>query len=413
MGKDDSIEQALAIGEVTWALARAKAAIKSAGAGGGRALYEALRVHAEIQLANADDTDLPDVARAAAAWIQVTRHALAKAADFDTLAWAELLAFKPRKAQAALDACKVKHDATVRAVAWAQRRKDAKRHAALEDIATTCDHAHLEWIVRLLVQADLPAIAHADRLAALREDELDVWDSRVARAVILRVSAHRSVGERERAGTILTAWKRACTAALADATDVRRHVLDTSEGTPGDEIGRAERRVQRATQHFGASSPALEQPLALLAFTARHANQHMVAVDALLKLEVLRAKDKTRGAHALRADLLVDLYKSLTELRRFPEAFAVIERYEQAKARLPLHLVPDHHARARVYEAMGDLDRMVDEHLAAVAQYEAAPPPVYGPTASNTCLARGWARMALERAGRHVEAKQRFPKDSG
>lgn len=412
----DSIQKALAVGEVAWALAGATAAIKSARKAGGRPLYDALRAHAEILLAHADDTHLPDLARAAAAWVEVTHHVLATAEDFDTLAWAELLALRPKKAESALAQAQARDPAReretiVRAVAWARRRTDQARLASLEEIGTTCDEASLERIVRLLVQADVRAVTLADRLCAEREERLDVWDPRVAHAVQLRVAAYRGAGERERAAAILAAWARACAAALPDPADVRRHVLDAAEGTPADELARAERRAQRAERQFGDTSPALELPLAQLASSARRANDHALAVGALQKLEALRSSGRSTAAHALRCDTLVALYKSLIALRRFDEALAAIERYERSKARLPLHLVPDHHARAEVYEAMGDVDRMLEEHFAAVAQYEAAPPPVYGPTANNTRLARGWARMALERAGRHAEAEERFPQD--
>ena len=411
-----AIDQAIAIGEVAWALKGTKAAIKSARKAGRPALYDALRRHADIMLTHADDTDLADLARVASSWAAVAQHELATAEDFETLAWAELLAFKPKKAKAALEHAQARHAtneraATVRAVAWAQRRKDAKRLAALEDVAATCDDINLERVVRLLVQADISAIALADRLVSERDKRLEIWDPLVARAVRLRVSAYRSIGERERAAAILAQWAQACSEALPDETDIRRHVLDATQGSAEDELARAERRIERAARQLGQSSPALEQPVALLAFNARRVNEHAIAVDALLRLETLRAKGNSAEAHALRCELLVDLYKCLTKLGRFDEAFAAIERYERSKAHLRLHLVPDHHARAEVYQAMGDLDRVVLEHLAAVAQYEAAPPPVYGPSANNTRLCRGWARLALERAGRHAEANERFPAD--
>jgi tetratricopeptide (TPR) repeat protein len=406
----DAIDRALAVGEVQWALRCAKAAIQAAARAGGPPHLEALRRHADVMTTHADDTDLPDLARGAAAWVAVTQHALATAEDSEALAWAWLLAFKPRKAKAALEAAQAL-DATaeraplVCAVAWAQRRTDPKRLGALVAVAATCDNVDLEWIARLLVQADVPALPLTGRLHTDRAAHLDVWDPRLARAVGLRVASYRSVGEPARAASLLADWARACAEALPDPSDARRHVLDLAEGTPQDALARAQRRVERAARHLGASSPALEQPLALLAFQARHAGEHAVAVDALLQLETLRSKGSSAQAHASRCDLLVDLYQSLTHLGRFDESFAAIERYERSKPHLPLHLVPDHHARAQVYEAQGDLDRMVEEHLAAVAQYEAAPPPVYGPTANNTRLCRGWARQALERAGRHAEAK--------
>lgn len=127
-------------------------------------------------------------------------------------------------------------------------------------------------------------------------------------------------------------------------------------------------------------------------------------------MDQLRHSAKTPDALAERHVSLGDLRDALLALGRFDEALAVVEREEAVAARRPGHLVPNHHTRAKVCEARGDWDGVVREHLAAVAQYEAAPPPLYGPEAPNTELARGWARAALTRAGRLDLASKPLPR---
>ncbi len=392
----DEIQRALDIGEVAFALRLAKAGLAPARAAGPRQHLDALRRHAVLLFDHADDEDTGDLARSLAAWTQVVRHELATDDDRDMLAWAQLLAGKRAKASL------VKHEATQRAIAWSLRRTDAKRLAALEDAA---DDDTLERVVRLLVQAHVPSAPRLSaRLLATREEHVDTWDPAVARAVRLHVAASRIAGDHARADADLARWTEACEAALHDPTDPRRHVLDGA----ADDLTRAQRRVERVTRHLGGE--ALEPALAQLAFIARQGAAHAVAVAALERLEKLHAKARTQVALRELSLVQADLYKSQIALGRYDEAFATIARYEKTEARIPLHLVPAHHARAAVYEAMGDHERLIAEHLAAVAQYEAAPPPAYGPDAPNTALARGWARQALERIGRHAEADARFPK---
>ncbi|CAN5708062.1 hypothetical protein BH09MYX1_BH09MYX1_01970 [soil metagenome] len=398
------IEDALAIGEVVWALRVSSQAIRAAKKATDAVLLDALRLHAAIELAYVDDTDMPSTARVAAAWRKVSVATGATAADFAMLAWAELLAFKPKKAEAAFEQAGASSKVLEAAVAWTAKRKDTKRLASLVDGAMkTIDEEQRALAARLLAQAYQCPIALADRL---RQSTLPCWDPAVARRVALCVGVYRGAGEKERADAIATDWARACDRALPNPKDPRRHVLDDAKTS----LDGVRRRVERATSRYGATHPALEMPLRLLASQARHEENHDLAIEALERVEpILRAKQKTEDD---RIDLhlaLGDLRKSLVALRRFDEAFVVLEREEAVKARRALHMVPDHQARASIYEGRGDMGRAIEEYLAAVAQYEAGAPPAYGPKASNTESMRATARRALERAGRGKEARRLFP----
>jgi hypothetical protein len=157
---------------------------------------------------------------------------------------------------------------------------------------------------------------------------------------------------------------------------------------------------------FGADSPALEGSLGALAYAAEQAGAYEVAVRSMRRLDAFRAKKKGADALWQRHSALITLRRILIKLGQYAEAMKVVALEEEVAAQRPNHLVPQHHARAEVLEAQGKLDAMVAEHLAAVAQYEAASPPIYGPNATNTDLARGWARQALARAGRAEEANE-------
>jgi hypothetical protein len=418
----DEVERALSMGEVVWALRCAATAIKSArkieSDAGGKKLLSALRRNAEIHLAHTDDEDRADSARAAVAWRKVTEHPDATGDDFEELAWAELLASTAKKAKAAGDealarAPKRSREVMKAAIAWAARRKDAKRRDALVEAAASAkDVSRLEYAVRLLLQAHVCPVELADRLCEMTKEP--VWDPRHARRVGSRVAAYRVADRREEADEILGAWVRACEKALPDPNDVRRHVLDHVGG--GDPLERMQRRVRRVSETFGEEHPALEMPLYALASAAEspdvanQADARNIAVSARQRLDVLlKAKGNSASAVADRLYSLTSLRNDLIAVRRFDEAFEVIAISETLKARLPFHLVPDHYGRARVYEAQRDWDRVIEEHLAAVKQYEAADGPMYGPTGSNTAQARAWARFAHERAGRAEEGRRLFP----
>lgn len=407
----NEVDAALSIGEVNWALRCSSKEIRALRKKGGKALLVALRRAAEIELTYADDTDMPSLVGAAKAWAKVTEAEGATVSDFESLAWAELLAFRTKKARAAFEAAlatkpKGSRKVLAAAVDWAASRKNAERLAALVEAAMKSDLDDCELAVRLLGQPDACPVALADRLA---ETEGPVWDPIVARRTSLRVAMYRGQGRAKEAQAILDAWAKACERALPDPDDVRRHVLDHVGSD--DALVRARRRIDRVARAFGASHPALEQPLAQLASDARHASAHEVAVDALRQLDAFASKKgSSQDALLDRHLLLSKLRQGLVALRRFDEAWEVLATEESVKAKRQLHLVPDHNARAMIHEAQGDLDRMVEEHLLSVAQYEAGPPPVYGPDASNTRLARGWARQAMERAGRGAEGARLFPR---
>lgn len=116
-----------------------------------------------------------------------------------------------------------------------------------------------------------------------------------------------------------------------------------------------------------------------------------------------KAGEELRERHGV----LTDFRKSLTALRRFDEALAVADDADKLKARMVLHLCPDHYARAEIYEAMGDMARMVEAHRASCAQHEAGEPPIYGKKGSSTELARGWLQQAMDRAARKKSPRPR------
>jgi hypothetical protein len=406
----NDVETALEMGEIVWALKCANDEVKAARKAGGEKLLAALRRTAEIHLAHADDEDLPDLAKAAAAWRKVAEHDDATADDFEELAWAELLASATKKARASCDEAlarkpKRSRDVLQAAVAWATRRKDTKRRDALVLAASKAkDITRLAYATRLLVQAHGCPVALADRLDTKPTSEEPVWDPRHARCVMLRVAAYRTADQPKRADEILAAWVKACEKALPKKDDPRRHVLDFVGS--GDRVARLQRRVARVTARLGAKSPALEMPLWALQSDARTAEAHDVAVPALRALdEILKGKGSSQEVLRDRVSVLTSLRDSLLRLRRLDDAFQVVELAESIMKRIPGQLVPDHYGRSRVYEARKDWGRVIEEHVAAVAQYEAA----YGKDGSNTELAYAWARQAYERAGRKKEGLRRFP----
>jgi tetratricopeptide (TPR) repeat protein len=406
---EDHVEKALLLGEARVALAFADAEVRATRKKGGAAHLAALRRRAAIGDEHADDEDMEDLAAVVRARREVTKHVDATSDDLENLAWAELLANAPRKAAESLGHAQRRdpgrsRDTLRAAIAWVSRRND-ERLTALRHEADRADDLTLERITRLVVQAHGQAIDLASRLRDERVRDLAIWDRRVARAVDLLVRAHRVAGEgpsvEETVTGLLAAWVRDVDAALPDAEDARRFVADGARmhrAPVAEELVARERRLARAVAVFGADSPALEGSLGALAYAAEQAGAYDVAVRCLRKLDAIRARKK--GADALwhRHTGLIALRRALIKLGDYDEAMKVVALEEEVAARRPGHLVPQHHARAEVLEAQGRLDAMVAEHLAAVAQYEAS--PFYGPRATNTELARGWARQALTRAGR-------------
>lgn len=409
----DPIDVALSIGELEHARTCAVAAAKAAKKKGAGPYLGALRRVATITALGGDDEDLPSLAATAKAWRAVCAEPSATARDHEDHAWAELLAGAPKKAADALAASagrSARHDLSVAtlALAWTKKRSDAKKRQALVDAALAeADLDRLVGTTRLLVQSHSDARALADTLAERARRDAAPYDPIVARAVAIRVGAYRVVDDTARASEIRDAWAAACRAALPDPNDPRLHVLDVHES--GDDlVARAERRVARASRVYAADDPALEMPLSALAYAARTADDHRVVVEAverLLRLSTPKraSRDEERYHH------LGNLRESLTALGRYDEALAVVDREDTAAKGNPLRLVPNHHARASVHEARGDWDRVILAHLAAVAQYEAGPAPVYGPGSQNLDLARNWARLAYERAGRGEEGNAKFP----
>lgn len=418
---------ALSLGEIDWARRCALQAVKAARKSGRETYLAALRASAELESTYADDGHSPDLARAAKAWRAVVEGAEPDARDLERLAWAELMVASVKKARAALESA-IAREATLEvgclraSVAWLSERTDAKRlslvHAEAARLAERSDFARLELAVRLLLQGDACPVSLVDALAEGRLRDAPAFAPEVARAVAFRLAAHHgaSAADAGRSSSaieaIRVAWENEVIRLVPDPEDPRRHVLDhVTASAPGAvDVERARRRVSRVTKHFGASSPALELPLSALAWTAKQAGDFVQVVEALERLDELRQSAKTADALADRHVSLGELRDALLALGRFDEALRVVEREEAVADRRPGHLVPNHHTRAKVCEARGDWDGVVREHLAAVAQYEAAPPPLYGPQAPNTELARGWARAALTRAGRIELASKLFPR---
>jgi hypothetical protein len=310
----------------------------------GKAKLAALRLIAELELGYADDTDLPWLMRAAKAWSAVTKATGATARDREMLAWSELLANRPRKAKQAMGGEIAVLSATI---AWAMQRDDEKRRDAV-------------------VQSALAATEERRALAA------------------------RALAQAER-----------CPNAL-------RKFLPKAEKMPTT-IEAMQARVARVTKAFGATSAALELPLLALAANARDAQRSAIEIEARRRLDPILAA-KGSGAENLldRHVNLGDLRRALTKAKRFDEAFLALEQEEKVKAKRKLHMVPDYGARAEIHEAMGDWDRVTELLVAHVAQYAAGAPPVYGPRADNTLSARLHARLKLERAGRHADARRLF-----
>ena len=425
----DPILTALSLGEIAWARRCAAQAVKAAQKGGAESAVAALRKNAELESTYADDRHAPDLTRAVKAWRAVTEHAHGKASahDLERLAWAELMASSAKKAGVALESLLARDAAHEvgclrAAIAWISERGDSKRLALVQAeaarFAECSDFTRLELAVRLLLQGDACPVSLADALAEGRLREAPAYAPEVARAFALRVAAHHGESSAESgrasnaAEAIRVSWENEVIRLVPDPDDPRRHVLDGLAKSEPDaaQLERAARRVAWVARHFGESSPALELPLAALAWAAKHTRAFAQAVEALERLDKLRQSAKTADALADRHLSLGDLREALLALGRFDEALSVVEREEAIAARREGHLVPNHHTRAKVCEARGDWDGMVREQLAAVAQYEAGPAPLYGPDAPNTELARGWARAALVRAGRLELASKLFPR---
>lgn len=145
----DDIARAESIGEIVWALRLATAAARKAT---GDARVAALRRVAGLELTHADDTDLPWVPRAAKAWTCVAGEPDAPSRDHELTAWSELLANRPRKAKSASAAA---GDVSVlaAALAWAHKRADAKRKAALVSVALVASPERRTLAARVLHQA--------------------------------------------------------------------------------------------------------------------------------------------------------------------------------------------------------------------------------------------------------------------
>ena len=405
----DAVSEALSLGEIEWARRCAVDAVKVARKQPAT-LLGALRTLAELESSHADDTHGPDLVRAAKAWRAVAEHADASARDYERLAWAELMTASANKASTALDQAAalepgLEFGLARAASAWVKRRTDEKRLKGLQSAALLeAERGNLEGLehaVRLLLQADRCPLNLAEALSAGRASQSAAFAPARARAVALHVAALRSTGDADGAAELWAAWEREVVSLVPDPEDVRRHVLDQLDTKdPKAELERAARRVARVQGRYGASSPALEQPLALLARLAKGAGAFAQAVVPFEQLERLRGKAKSPEQLLQRHTSLGDLRDCLIALGHYEQALAVVEREEAVAVRRPGHLVPNHHARAKVFEAQGDWDRVLSEHAAAVSQYEAGPAPIYGPDAPNTELARGWARQAQERAAR-------------
>lgn len=312
----------------------------------GRAKLAALRTVAELELGHADDTDLPWVTRAANAWRAVTGEAGADARDREMLAWSELLANRPRKAK---EASAEDVEVLSKAIAFATKRSDDRRAEALVRAALAATPERMTLAARVLAQSEQCPAALVTFLPEVHETP--------------------KTGEEMRA------------------------------------------RVSRVEAEFGAASAALEMPLVGLAHNAKETGDVATEIDARQRLEpILAAKGSAQENLIDRHLNLGDLRRALTTAKRFDEAFAALEREESVKAKRKLHLVPDHHARADVYEALGDWDRVTELLVLHVAQFEAGPPPVYGKGSANAEHARLHARLRLERGGRGKEAKRLFGK---
>ena len=413
----DRIEHALTLGEVSLALQFADQDVRAARKRGGPAYLAALRRRATIVSQYADDEHMDSLAIAVRSLREVTKQEGATASDLESLAWAELLSNLPRRGAATLKVAKRRQptrplEALEAAVAWVSSRAAADL-AVLVGSAVHQEDGALEGITRLVVQSHGAGVDLAKDLYDSRARRHAIWDRRVERAVQLLARAYRVSGGHERAADLLTAWVRGVESAIPDPDDARRLVVLWARldgASPEEALAAHQARLVRAVAAFGADNPALEAPLRSLAVSARRAGAHAIAVTAFQALDPIVAKKRGADALAERAVSLAEWRRSLLALRRLDDARSVVAVEEGVAARRPLQLVPYHHARAEICEAAGDLDGMVSEHLAAVAQYEAAPPPVYGPSASNTELARGWARQALARAGRADEADTLVPK---
>ncbi len=340
----DDIARAESIGEIVWALRLATAAARKAT---GDARLAALRRIARLELTHADDIDLPWVARAAKAWTRVSGEPAATPRDHELTAWSELLANRPRKAKAASAAA---GDVPVlaAALAWAHKRADAKRKAALVSAALVASPERRTLAARALHQA----LECPPELAAF----LPTFESTTK-----SIEAHRA-------------------------------------------------RVDRVRTAFGETSLALEMPLLALAHGAAQVGEHAIAVAAYRKLDAVLAKrGSSRDIVADRLYYLSSLRRSLLAQRLFDEALAVVDRADSLRAKHKLFLVPDHSARALVYDAAGDWEHAAEHFAAHVAQAENGPPPAYGPGSSNARNARTYAIARLRHAGREDLVQRWFP----
>jgi hypothetical protein len=363
-------------------------------------LDRVLRRRAEVALDEAIDDDLPDLAAAAKKTAEVAARATATGADRERHAYTLLLAGKTGGARKATAG----DPFVAAAIAYAARPGDAKLEALRR--AAGEDPTRLERFVRLVLQRQRhPISSDARRWLAAAGAASPVWDRAVARAVNALASALRLEDDVEGASAARQQWIEACRTAVPP-DDPRSFVARSAQlATRPEAEGLADRaaRMARLSERFGPASPLLEPALWALSAGAVRAREHEIAIDALEQLDALIAS--RRGAAGLkRRSVLLDLRKSEMALGRFDRALAVVEREEQLLAALG-QPVPAYLARADVAYARGDLDAWVAGHQAELARCESGHGPDLGLDGTTTKLIRSQTKMALERAGRHDEAR--------
>jgi hypothetical protein len=372
MSLDDDVNDALAMDEPTIAARLLDAAItamkrKSTSAPRverERDLAALLRQRALLAEEESIDDDLPTLA-------EVVKHTRAASLLSDAThddharhAWALLMKGAAGKAESAAD-----DDALVlAALAW-RKKPSPDRRAAMIGIAG----AHLERVVRLLVQRGEPALDLARALYAARVK----MDGLAARGTLRALRLLVATANAEKAPDA---------AALA--------ALDPRHGAQSQTLAARLARLTRVEQRFGREELVL-QPLVALASAARDAEDHEVAREAGERLDAIFAPKRTAVARDDRRYYLGWLRDAYLALGRFEDALGVVER-EEAVLRVQALPAPNHLSRAEIAEARGDWDGCFEQYRAAIASYVSRE----GEGSSNAALARGWLAQARSRRER-------------
>jgi len=364
--------------------------------------YRVLRRRAEVALDEAIDDDASDLASVARRCGDAAGHPLARDDDAERHAFACVLARQTGRARKA-----TRGDALVAAAIRYASRPSERGAAALFEAAGD-DPDRLERAVRLVAPRQLhPVVEHARRWAEATDAARPPWDRGGARAFRAWAGELRLMGDREGARAVTLRWVEAVESALP-ADDPRRLVATSARlvsAPPADALAARAARVGRLVDRYGPASPLVEPALWALSSDAVDAKAHVIACAALERLDAMLAARRGKEPLGSRPSVLRDWRREAMALRDFDTADRVVAREEEV-ARLLGQPVPLFLARADVAYARGDLAAWVEGHEQELARCLAGPPPELGPEGARTRTVRAWTRMALEKVGRHEDARR-------